>query len=86
MSADEVVIAIREQGGIVEALETDTFWIPTTIPLLFDRAEAAFGRVDILVNNADYGNADTFVPQSSARHGKSCSRRLCCLFHHCHKP
>lgn len=62
-SADDVVIAIREQGGIVEALEADLS-DPATISLLFDRAEAAFGRVDILVNNADYGNADTFVPQT----------------------
>ena len=63
MTADEVVMAIREQGGTVEALEADLS-DPATVPLLFDRAEAAFGRVDILVNNADYGNADTFIPQN----------------------
>ncbi|MHB8598215.1 MAG: SDR family NAD(P)-dependent oxidoreductase [Ktedonobacteraceae bacterium] len=63
MTADDVVIAIREQGGIAEALEADLSY-PATIPLLFDRAETAFGRVDILVNNADYGNADTFIPRN----------------------
>lgn len=62
LSADRVVEEIRAQGGIVEALEADLS-SPATIPLLFDRAEALFGPVDVLVNNADYGRADTFLPQ-----------------------
>jgi len=63
LSADKVVEEIRAQGGSAEALEADLSNIET-IPLLFDRAEAAFGPVDILVNNADYCLADTFLPES----------------------
>jgi 3-oxoacyl-[acyl-carrier protein] reductase len=62
-SADEVVQAIRDKGGRAEAIEADLS-DPATIPLLFDRAEAVFGPVDVLVNNADASEADTFVPQS----------------------
>lgn len=60
-SADEVLQAIREHGGRAEALEADLS-NPATIPLLFDRAEAAFGPVDILVNNADHCEQNTFLP------------------------
>jgi 3-oxoacyl-[acyl-carrier protein] reductase len=62
MTADAVVQSIRERGGRAEAVESDLA-NPETIPMLFDRAEAAFGPVDILVNNADHCTADTFVPQ-----------------------
>jgi 3-oxoacyl-[acyl-carrier protein] reductase len=62
-SADEVIEQIRAQGGKVEALEADLTALKT-IPLLFDRAEAVFGPVDILINNADYSTADTFLPPS----------------------
>lgn len=64
LSADRVVEEIRAQGGTVEALEADLS-SPETIPLLFDRAEALFGSVDVLVNNADYCQADTFLPPGS---------------------
>jgi 3-oxoacyl-[acyl-carrier protein] reductase len=50
-SADEVVRAIRERGGQVEAWEADLADL-AIIPQLFDRAEGAFGPVDVLVNNA----------------------------------
>jgi 3-oxoacyl-[acyl-carrier protein] reductase len=62
-TADEVIGQIRAQGGTVEALEADLTDLKT-IPLLFDRAEAAFSPVDILINNADYGLADIFLPPS----------------------
>ena len=62
-SAEEVVQQIRAQGGIVEALEADLADIKS-IPMLFDRVEAVFGGVDILVNNADYCVADTFLTAS----------------------
>ena len=62
-SAEKVVEEIRAQGGNVEALEADLSNIET-IPQLFNRAESVFGPVDILVNNADYGLADTFLPES----------------------
>jgi 3-oxoacyl-[acyl-carrier protein] reductase len=63
MTADAVVQSIRERGGCAEAVEGDLA-DAATIPMLFDRAEAAFGPVDILVNNADHCTADTFVPQN----------------------
>lgn len=62
-TADEVTEQIRAQGGRVEALEADLAE-PGTIPMLFDQAEATFGPVDILINNADYSMADTFLPPS----------------------
>lgn len=62
-TASEVIQQIRAQGGAVEALEAD-LTDSKTIPLLFDRAEATFGPVDILINNADYCVADTFLPPS----------------------
>ncbi|GHO96992.1 3-ketoacyl-ACP reductase [Reticulibacter mediterranei] len=61
LSADGVLEAIHAQGGKAEALEADLS-DPATIPLLFDRAEAAFGPVEILINNADYCVGDTFIP------------------------
>ncbi|MDQ6659746.1 MAG: SDR family oxidoreductase [Chloroflexota bacterium] len=62
-SADEVISAIRANGGQAEAVEADLFDV-ATIPMLFDRAEALFGTVDILVNNADYCEQNTFLPAS----------------------
>lgn len=58
-SAQEVVQSICETGGRAEAIEADLS-DPATIPLLFERAEALLGPVDILINNADYCMADTF--------------------------
>lgn len=60
-TASEVIEKIRSQGGTVEALEADLTDLKS-IPLLFDRAEATLGAVDILINNADYCVADTFLP------------------------
>jgi 3-oxoacyl-[acyl-carrier protein] reductase len=50
-AADDVVRAIREAGGQAEAWEADLA-DPANVPRLFDRAEAAFGPVEVLVNNA----------------------------------
>jgi len=61
-TAYEVMQLIRAQGGQVDALEID-FATPTNIPALFDRVEKAFGPVDVLVNNAAFCQADTFIPQ-----------------------
>lgn len=55
---DEVITALREMGGEVEAWEGDLS-DPEIIPQLFDQAEAAFGQVDILVNNAATSRGDT---------------------------
>ncbi|OGO24141.1 MAG: hypothetical protein A2Z28_05955 [Chloroflexi bacterium RBG_16_51_9] len=50
-TADEVLDAIHKEGGTATAIEADLA-DPNNITLLFDKAEAAFGHVDILVNNA----------------------------------
>jgi 3-oxoacyl-[acyl-carrier protein] reductase len=62
-SSDEIVRTIRECGGQAEALEADLA-NPDVIPQLFDRAEKAFGPVDVLINNAAQCDPDTLTPQS----------------------
>ena len=64
--ADAVVQAIRDAGGRAEAFEADLA-DPATVPALFDRAEAAFGPVEILVNNAAHWEPDTFLPEIEQR-------------------
>ena len=59
-TASEVIEQIHLRGGTVEVLEADLTDLKT-ISLLFDRAEATLGPVDILINNADYCVADTFL-------------------------
>jgi 3-oxoacyl-[acyl-carrier protein] reductase len=59
--AEDVIRSIRALGGRSESWETNLA-DPHNIPRLMDRAEAAFGRVDILVNNADHDQPDTFLP------------------------
>lgn len=61
--ASEVVTSILKQGGKVEAWEADLS-DSKVIPQLLDCVEKAFGPVDILVNNAAYCLADTFIPQA----------------------
>ncbi len=62
-SAEAVVRAIQDTGGRAHAVELDLS-LPQKIPELFERAESAFGRVEVLVNNAAYCRSDTFVPDS----------------------
>jgi 3-oxoacyl-[acyl-carrier protein] reductase len=50
-AANELVSDIQEQGGRAIAIEGDLS-DPTTISATFDRVEEAYGRVDLLVNNA----------------------------------
>jgi 3-oxoacyl-[acyl-carrier protein] reductase len=59
--ADWVLARIREEGGRAEALEADLA-DPSSVPRIFDRAEAMLGPVEVLVNNAAYCVPDTFVP------------------------
>jgi 3-oxoacyl-[acyl-carrier protein] reductase len=59
-TADSVVAAIRASGGGAEAQEADLV-DPASPAALFDAAEAAFGPVEILVNNAAAWQGDTFV-------------------------
>ena len=50
-SGEEVAQAIRDRGGEAVALEADLAQ-PANIPNIFDKAERAFGCVQVLVNNA----------------------------------
>jgi 3-oxoacyl-[acyl-carrier protein] reductase len=52
---------IRSQGGVAAAHEADLA-DPANIPRLFDRCEAAFGPVDVLVCNHTYCVLETFDP------------------------
>ena len=62
--ASEVIEAIRSAGGSAEAIEADMSH-PEMIPTLFDAAEAVFGPVEILVNNAAHWEPDTFLPSAA---------------------
>ena len=67
-SADEVVRKIRDLGGRAESWEADLA-DSSVVPELFDRAEEAFGPVEILVNNAADYQADTFLPHEALGRG-----------------
>lgn len=62
-TADEIVQNIRSAGGRAEAVEADLA-DAAIIPTLFDRAEIVFGPVDVLINNADHCEQNTFLPTS----------------------
>jgi 3-oxoacyl-[acyl-carrier protein] reductase len=70
-TADAVVQAIRQQGGQADAWEADLA-DPAVVPQLLDRAEKAFGPVEVLVNNAADFVADTFLPEKSPAQGDRC--------------
>ena len=59
--ASQVIRSIGDAGGLAEAVEAD-LRDPATPAMLFDAAEAAFGPVEILVNNATGWRQDTFKP------------------------
>jgi 3-oxoacyl-[acyl-carrier protein] reductase len=65
-SPEAVLHAINGIGGAAQAWEADLAE-PENIPRLFDRAEEAFGPVDILVNNAAFDQPDSFLPQQEIR-------------------
>ncbi|MGD8759895.1 MAG: SDR family oxidoreductase [Anaerolineales bacterium] len=60
-TAEEVLASIRKSGGTAESWEADLHDAENAI-LLFERAERAFGQIDILVNNAAEYVADSFLP------------------------
>lgn len=62
-SADEVITELRRMGAEADACEADLA-DAGAIPPLFDRAER-LGPVEIVVNNAAYWEADTFVPSGA---------------------
>jgi 3-oxoacyl-[acyl-carrier protein] reductase len=67
--AEQVARQIRDDGGTAETVEADLA-DPAVPALLFDRAEAALGPVEILVNNASGWLADTFLPVERDRFGR----------------
>lgn len=60
-SADELMREFRTSGGRAEAWEADLA-DPDAARRLLDRAEAALGPVEILVNNAAHCRPDTLLP------------------------
>ena len=60
--AGRVLSAVREIGGRAVTWEADLADV-ATIPELFDRAEAAFGPVEVLVNNAAHCRPVTLRPE-----------------------
>jgi 3-oxoacyl-[acyl-carrier protein] reductase len=62
-TADEVVNTVRADGGRIEAWEVNLA-NPSVVSETFDRAEKAFGPVEVLVNNAAHCDPDTFIPPS----------------------
>ncbi|KAA3662842.1 MAG: SDR family NAD(P)-dependent oxidoreductase [Chloroflexi bacterium] len=68
-TADEVLTNLRELGAEAVAWEAD-LGVETAVSTLFDAAEKALGPVDIVVNNAAYWEADTFVPVKGSTRNK----------------
>jgi 3-oxoacyl-[acyl-carrier protein] reductase len=67
---DNFVDSIRSAGGSAAAMEADL--LDATAPgRIFDAAEAAFGPVEILVNNASGWLADTFLDSRADGFGRS---------------
>jgi 3-oxoacyl-[acyl-carrier protein] reductase len=69
-SASSVVSQIRAASGMSAEMEADLA-DPAAPARLFDAAEAALGPVEILVNNASGWMADTFLPSTEDRFGRS---------------
>jgi 3-oxoacyl-[acyl-carrier protein] reductase len=66
--ADNVAQSIRANGGRPTTLEADLS-DASSIPALFEAAEADMGPVSIVVNNASGWVADSFVPAATNRFG-----------------
>src|SRR5271163_486677 len=66
--AEIVAESIRAAGGLAAAMEADLS-DASSVPALFDAAEAQLGPVNILVNNASGWVGDTFVPEATNRFG-----------------
>jgi 3-oxoacyl-[acyl-carrier protein] reductase len=63
-NADEVRDMISGLGAQVCTWEGD-FSDPAAVPAMFDEAERTLGPVEVLVNNAAYWEADTFLPTTA---------------------
>jgi len=62
--ADAIVNGLRTMGVRADAAMLDLRVVESIAPL-FDHVEHRLGTVDILINNAAYSTADTFVPDAS---------------------
>jgi 3-oxoacyl-[acyl-carrier protein] reductase len=71
--AAQVLAMIHQHGGRAMAVEAD-LTDSATPARLFDAAESELGPVDILVNNASGWLADTFVPSTPDRLGRTTTR------------
>jgi 3-oxoacyl-[acyl-carrier protein] reductase len=69
-TAEAVIASIRDAGGRAIAVEAD-LTEPAAAVRLFDAAEAEFGPVDVLVNNASGWVQDTFAASDRDDFGRS---------------
>ena len=60
---EETLASVRDLGAQAAGWEAD-LEDPYAAVELFDRAEAALGPVEVLINNAAYWEGDTFLPSS----------------------
>src|SRR6202034_2192611 len=65
---EQVAESIRAAGGRAAAMEADLS-DASSVPALFDAAEAQLRPVTIVVNNASGWGGDTFVPEATNRFG-----------------
>jgi 3-oxoacyl-[acyl-carrier protein] reductase len=65
-TAERIVNEIAQHDGRAAMMEADLS-DPAIIPELFERAEATFGPVAVLVNNAAYCVQDTLIPPDVLR-------------------
>ncbi len=68
-TADDVLATLHKMGANAFAWEADLA-DETAVPTLFDTAEKTFGPIDIVVNNAAYWEADTFIPTGGSIRNK----------------
>jgi 3-oxoacyl-[acyl-carrier protein] reductase len=71
-TADELVEEIRSAGGQAAAMEADLGDV-ASVPALFDACEAAFGPVDVLINNHTVCILETFDPSLTSNEGATIS-------------
>ena len=68
-SADWLVSEIEQIGGKAAAWECDLTQ-SALIPELFERANSTFGPVEILINNADWCEPDSFLAEGTSPTGQ----------------
>ncbi len=67
-TADWLVQEIRQAGGRASAMEADLS-DPAIVAAIFDRAEAEYGPVEVLINNAAHCVQDTLLPPEALAPG-----------------